>query len=359
MAPAHGSKKGIRPATARRNKSQHLPGRIHDWRPPIEEVHKNSLLLVVGSVAYDSVKTPAGSRERSLGGSAMYFSIASSYLAAVSLVGVVGDDFLPQHISLLETHGVDVTGLAQVPGETFHWSGVYGTEEIDERETLDTRLNVFAEFRPELDEKQRGAEYLFLANIDPSLQLEVLGQMKERPSLVGLDSMNFWIDGKRPELDQIIKAVDVVFMDEGEVRSYADEHNLIRAARHIHDAGPEIVVIKRGEHGVFVSNGTHLFSTPAFALEKVVDPTGAGDAFAGGFMGLLAATRDLSERGIRRAAVLGTIMGSFTVEDFSANRLASLTREDITKRLETFVKLTQVEPFQNYESLPWRELDIL
>ncbi len=313
------------------------------------------MLLVVGSVAYDSVETPAGSRERSLGGSATYFSIASSYLAPVSLIGIVGDDFLPQHVALLKTHGVDVTGLEQVPGETFHWSGVYGTEEATQRETLDTRLNVFAEFRPELDERHRGAGFLFLANIDPELQLEVLDQMNERPRLVGLDSMNFWIDGKRHELDRIVKAVDVVFMDEGEARSYADEKNLLRAARRIHDAGPRTVVIKRGEHGVLVSNDGNLFSTPAFAVDNVVDPTGAGDAFAGGFMGLLAATRDLSEQGLRRAAALGSVMGSFTVEDFSADRLASLTREDISERFEAFVRLTQFETFQNGESLPWRE----
>ena len=313
------------------------------------------MLLVVGSVAYDSVKTPSGSRECSLGGSAMYFSIASSYFAPVSLVAVVGDDFLPQHVALLKAHGVDVTGLERRAGETFRWSGVYTAEDANQRETLDTRPNVSADSSPELDETQRGAGYLFLANIDPELQLEVLDQMKTRPRLVGLDSMNFWIEGKRPQLDRIVKAVDVLFMDEGEARSYADEPNLLRAARRIHDAGPRTVVIKRGDHGVLVSNEGSLFSTPAFSLDRVVDPTGAGDAFAGGFMGMLAATQDLSDRGIRRAAVLGSVMGSFTVEDFSADRLASLTRADLDQRFEAFVRLTQFETLEKGKSLPWRE----
>ena len=284
----------------------------------------------------------------------MYFSISSSYFAPVSLVAVVGNDFLPQHVALLKAHAIDLTGLERRPGETFRWAGVYSPEDANERETLDTRLNVFAEFTPDLNERHRGAGYLFLANIDPELQLEVLEQMKARPRLVGLDSMNFWIDGKRAELDRIVKAVDVFFMDEGEARSYADEPNLLRAARRIHEAGPRIVVIKRGEHGVLVSHEGSPFSTPAFSLDRVVDPTGAGDAFAGGFMGMLAATRDLSDRGIRRATALGSVMGSFTVEDFSADRLASLTREDVDQRFEAFVRLTQIDSFQECESLPWR-----
>jgi sugar/nucleoside kinase (ribokinase family) len=312
------------------------------------------MLLVVGSVAYDSVKTPAGTRERSLGGSATYFSIASSYFAPVSLLAVVGDDFLPRHVALLKAHAIDVTGLNRQPGETFHWSGAYSDEDANQRETLDTRLNVFADFRPDLAESHRGAGYLFLANIDPELQLEVLEQMKARPRLVGLDSMNFWIEGKRPHLDRIVEAVDVLFMDEGEVRSYSGEPNLLRAARRIHDAGPRTVVIKRGDHGVLVSNEGALFSAPAFTLDRIVDPTGAGDAFAGGFMGLLAATGDLSDRGVRRAAALGSVMGSFTVEDFSADRLASLTRADVVQRFEAFVRMTQLEAFQEGESIPWR-----
>ena len=311
-------------------------------------------LLVVGSVAYDSVKTPLGAREDALGGSAMYFSIASSYFTSVSLVAVVGEDFRPEHIDLLKEHNVDVSGLERVDGDTFRWSGVYSTEDVNERETLDTQLNVFADFKPNLAEQHRNADFLFLANIDPELQLEVLGQMNQRPKLVALDSMNFWIDGKKNELDRIVEAVDMIFMDEGEARSYANETNLRRAAVRIHDAGPRIVVIKRGEHGVLVSNEGNLFSAPAFPLDRVVDPTGAGDTFAGGFVGLISATGDLSEEGIRRAAVLGSVIGSFTVEDFSADRLATLTQEEVVRRFRAFERLTQFTGLNNSNSLPWR-----
>lgn len=311
-------------------------------------------LLVVGSVAYDSVQTPQGAREDSLGGSATYFSIASSYFSPVSLVAIVGEDFKPEHIALLEKHDVDVSGLERVGGDTFRWSGVYSTEDVNQRETLDTQLNVFADFKPNLSEQHRNADFLFLANIDPELQLEVLGQMNQRPKLVALDSMNFWIDGKKNELDKIVEAVDMVFMDEGEVRTYANEPNLRRAAARIHEVGPTTVVIKRGEHGVLISNEGNLFSAPAFPLDRVVDPTGAGDTFAGGFVGLISATGDLSESGIRRAAVLGSVMGSFTVEDFSANRLAALTQEQVVERFSEFEQLTQFTGFDKSNSLLWR-----
>ncbi|MAX20288.1 MAG: sugar kinase [Chloroflexi bacterium] len=311
-------------------------------------------LLVVGSVAYDSVQTPQGAREDSLGGSATYFSIASSYFSPVSLVAIVGEDFKPEHIALLEKHDVDVSGLERVGGDTFRWSGVYSTEDVNQRETLDTQLNVFADFKPNLSEQHRNADFLFLANIDPELQLEVLGQMNQRPKLVALDSMNFWIDGKKNELDKIVEAVDMVFMDEGEVRTYANEPNLRRAAARIHEVGPTTVVIKRGEHGVLISNEGNLFSAPAFPLDRVVDPTGAGDTFAGGFVGLISATGDLSESGIRRAAVLGSVMGSFTVEDFSANRLAALTHEQVVERFSEFERLTQFTGFDKSNSLLWR-----
>ncbi len=311
-------------------------------------------LLVVGSVAYDSVQTPQGAREDSLGGSATYFSIASSYFSPVSLVAIVGEDFKPEHIALLEKHDVDVSGLERVGGDTFRWSGVYSTEDVNQRETLDTQLNVFADFKPNLSEQHRNADFLFLANIDPELQLEVLGQMNQRPKLVALDSMNFWIDRKKNELDKIVEAVDMVFMDEGEVRTYANEPNLRRAAARIHEVGPTTVVIKRGEHGVLISNEGNLFSAPAFPLDRVVDPTGAGDTFAGGFVGLISATGDLSESGIRRAAVLGSVMGSFTVEDFSANRLAALTHEQVVERFSEFERLTQFTGFDKSNSLLWR-----
>ena len=259
-------------------------------------------LLVVGSVAYDSVRTPAGSRERALGGSAVYFSIAASRFADVSLVGIVGEDFERAHIETLKSRGVDVSGLERAQGKTFHWAGVYSTEDVNQRETLDTQLNVFEEFNPTLSPEQRESDFVFLANIDPALQLSVLEQMERRPKLVALDSMNFWIDGRREDLDRIVREVDLFFLDEGEARSYAREANIVRAAKRIQGMGPRAVVVKRGEHGVLVFDGDDMFSAPAFPLDSVVDPTGAGDSFAGGFMGLLAATGDTSHSGIRRAA---------------------------------------------------------
>ena len=300
-------------------------------------------LLVVGSVAYDSVRTPAGSRERALGGSAVYFSIAASCLTDVSLVGIVGGDFERAHVETLKSRGVDVSGLERAEGKTFHWSGVYSSEDVNQRETLDTQLNVFEEFDPTLNREQRESDFVFLANIDPALQLSVLEQMERRPKLVALDSMNFWIDGRRDDLDKIVREVDLFFLDEGEARSYAGEANIVRAARRIQGMGPRAVVVKRGEHGVLVFDGDDMFSAPAFPLDSVVDPTGAGDSFAGGFMGLLAATGDTSHAGIRRAAIVGSVMGSFAVQDFSADRLTSLTTEDIQDRFDRFVRLTQFD----------------
>ena len=311
-------------------------------------------VLVVGSVAYDSVKTAAGHRHDALGGSATYFSIACSYFTSVNVVAVVGDDFKPEHIDLLKSHSVDTSGLECQPGKTFRWSGVYDAEEVNNRETLDTQLNVFADFSPRLSSQQRRLPYLFLANIDPQLQLDVLNQMEERPKLVALDTMNFWIEGPAEALTRVVQSVDVVFMDEGEARAFAGEVNLTKAARRIHSLGPKTVIIKRGEHGVMLLNQGSVFVAPAFPLEEVVDPTGAGDSFAGGFMGYLSATGDLSNEGFRRAAVLGSVMGSFAVESFSADRLSSLTREDINTRFGDFWGLSHFVPMKDGESLPWR-----
>ena len=207
-------------------------------------------VLVVGSVAYDSVQTPNGSRTDALGGSATYFSISSSYFTQVSVVAVIGEDFLPEHVDFLNSHGVDTSGLERREGKTFRWAGIYSTEDVNTRETLDTQLNVFADFSPELTASQRKNDYLFLANIDPKLQSSVLDQMDSRPKLVALDTMNFWIEGKTDDLREAVSSVDVLFMDEGEARQFAEEANLVKAARHIHELGPHTVVIKRGEHGV-------------------------------------------------------------------------------------------------------------
>ena len=308
-------------------------------------------LLVVGSVAYDSVTTPSGARQMALGGSAVYFSVAASYLSPVSLVGVVGRDFQDSHVDLLRSLGVDVSGLDRASGKTFHWTGVYSTEDVNQRETLDTELNVFADFRPELHREHRSREYVFLANIDPELQLYVLRQMEARPAVVALDSMNFWIEGKRKELDRIVREVDIVFVDEGEARSLSGEFNIVRAARRIQSLGPGVVVIKRGEHGVSVFDRMGAFTAPAYPLENVVDPTGAGDSFAGGFMSALAATGDISNAGLRRAAIVGSVMGSFAVEDFSTDRLATLTSEAIDRRFRQFTELTRFEPLPQLSAL--------
>ena len=313
------------------------------------------LLLVVGSVAYDSVRTPVGSRDDALGGSATYFSIASGYFAPVSVIAVVGDDFKSGDVKLLESHRVDTSGLKRGSGKTFRWAGVYGAEDVNTRETLDTQLNVFADFSPKLSSKHSKQPYLFLANIDPELQMNVLGQMESRPKLVALDTMNFWIEGKNQKLKEVVKTVDVLFIDEGEARSFAGEVNLVRAARCILSLGPTTVVIKRGEHGVLLFSEDQTFAAPAFPLEKVVDPTGAGDSFAGGFMGYLAATGDLSHDGFRRATVLGSVMGSFTVESFSIDRLSALTRSDVEGRFRVFKQLSQFTPLCDGESLPWRD----
>ena len=311
-------------------------------------------VLVVGSVAYDSVSTSAGSRGDALGGSAMYFSISSSYFTPVSLVAVVGDDFRDEHIDLLKSHDVDVSGLERRHGKTFRWSGVYGTEDLNTRETLDTQLNVFADFSPKLEAKHRESPYLFLANIEPSLQLDVLNQMKSRPKVVALDTMNFWIDGNQESLRKIVERVDVVFMDEGEARTFGGEVNVVKAAKRISAMGPSTVVVKRGEHGVLVFSGGSIFAAPAFPLEAVVDPTGAGDCFAGGFMGYLASTGDTGPEGMRRAAVLGSVMGSFAVESFSADRIGSLSHEEIEERFGAFADLSRFEALKDGESLAWR-----
>lgn len=311
-------------------------------------------ILVVGSVAYDTVKTPAGTREDALGGSATFFSVSGSYFAPVSVVAVVGEDFKDGDVELLKDHGVDVSGLDRRPGKTFRWSGVYGAEDVNTRDTLDTQLNVFADFAPELSPEQRKSPYLFLANIAPELQMSVLEQMDERPKLVALDSMALWIDISHEALERIVRKVDVLFLDETEVRTFTKRSNLVEAARAIMAMGPSTVVAKRGDHGVLLFHGDSIFSAPAFPLDRVIDPTGAGDSFAGGFMGYLAATGDLSAEGFKLAAMTGSVMGSFQVESFSLERTASLTNDEIEARFRALSDLTKFTPLEDNESLPFR-----
>ena len=310
-------------------------------------------LVVVGSVAYDTVSTPFGRRESALGGSATYFSIAASYFTPVSVVAVVGEDFARGDVDLLEARGVDTSGLERAPGSTFRWAGEY-SEDLNSRVTLDTQLNVFANFSPTLASGHRSAPYLFLANIHPALQLDVLRQMEPRPRFTALDTMDFWIDGSRADLSRIVSEVDVLFMDFGEIRSFARESNVLLAARRIQSMGPRAVAAKRGEHGALLFDGSSAFAAPAFPLESPVDPTGAGDSFAGGFMGCLAASGDTGPDALKRAAMVGAVMGSFAVESFSADRLSALTRDDIANRFRQLAEITRFHDSAG-DDLPWRK----
>lgn len=296
-------------------------------------------ILVVGSVAYDSVWTPYGSREETLGGAATYFSIAASYFAPVSLVAAVGEDFRPTDQAMLAAHHIDTQGLITMHGNTFRWVAEYG-EGLDEAHTLDTQLNVFADFNPQLSPLNSKPAFLFLANIDPDLQYQVLQQMVERPKLVAGDTMNFWIQGKADSLARVVRDVDILLVNEGEARQIARESNLVKAARHLLSQGPHMVVIKRGEYGAIGFTQGAIFATPAYPLEKVVDPTGAGDTFAGGFMGYLAASNNLTLDGFRRAMVVGSVMASFAIESFGPDRLNSLTIDSIRERYNEFWQLT-------------------
>jgi len=298
-------------------------------------------ILVIGSVAFDSIETPFGRGDDVLGGSATYFSTSASFFTGVQLVAVVGEDFPEEHRQFLTSRGVDLTGLQTCPGQTFRWKGRYGYD-LNEAHTLETHLNVFETFHPQLPESYRQAKYVFLANIDPELQLEVLQQV-ERPQLIACDTMNFWIDGKRDALIRTLGHVDILVINEAEVRQLADEPNLVKASRAVLSMGPKTLVVKRGEYGVLVFTEHSIFSAPAYPLEEVFDPTGAGDTFAGGFMGYLAATNNLSDETIRKATVFGSVMASFTVEDFSLDRLRKLSWEDVEERFRRFQALTAFE----------------
>jgi sugar/nucleoside kinase (ribokinase family) len=295
-------------------------------------------IVVVGTVAFDTVETPFGRGENILGGSATYFSTSASFFTDVSLVAVVGEDFPEEHVQFLRSRDIDLEGLARIPGKTFHWTGRYGFD-LNEAQTLDTQLNVLTEFRPDLPAPYREADYLFLANIDPDLQMEVLRQVK-RPKLVACDTMNFWISSKPEQLKRVIREVDIFVINEGEARQLSGEANLVKAARKILDLGVKTLIVKRGEYGVLMFAGTSVFAAPAYPLEEVFDPTGAGDTFAGGFMGYLANCGDDSEEGVRQAIVFGSVMASFNVEDFSLNRLKSLDYREIEERYRCFKAMT-------------------
>ena len=298
-------------------------------------------ILVVGSVALDGVETPFGKVDEEVGGSAVHFAAAASLLAPVLVVGVVGDDYPMEHLGFLEERGADLSGIETAEGPSFRWKGRYNYD-LSARDTLDTQLGVFADFHPRIPEAFRSPDILFLGNIHPELQLEVLSSV-ERPRLVACDTMNFWIEGSRDALLEVLKQVDVLVVNDGEVRQLADHHNIFQAARWVQEHGPERVVVKKGEHGAVLFDGDALFFVPAYPLEEIFDPTGAGDAFAGGFLGSLARTGDIDAGALRRAAVVGSATGSFAVEDFGVKRLSGTSREDVADRVREFRRMTHFE----------------
>lgn len=301
-------------------------------------------LLVVGSVALDSLETPFGRREDVLGGSASYFSTCASFFGPTRMVAVVGDDFPEEHVRFFDSRGIDLAGLVRRPGRTFRWKGRYEFD-LNTARTLDTQLNVFAEFRPELPPHYRDAEYVFLGNIDPDLQQAVLEQVRA-PRFVACDTMNFWIESKRASLLRTLGKVDMLFVNDAEARQLAGEHNVVKAGRAILSLGPRAVVVKRGEHGALFFSGEELFAASAYPLAAVFDPTGAGDSFAGGFMGYLARCRREDGGTLRRAIVLGSVLASFAVEQFSLERLRTLTPEEIRTR---FAEVRQLAHFDDLE----------
>ena len=295
-------------------------------------------ILVVGSVALDSVETPFGKRKEILGGSATFFSLAASFFSKVDIVAVVGEDFPKRYVKLLEDNGVGTSGLSVNKGKTFRWKGRYDYD-LNTAHTISTHLNVFKDFDPRVPKDLSRPEFLFLANIDPDLQYRVLRQVK-RPKLVACDSMNYWIETKRKSLEKLLGSIDILLLNDAEARQLSGESNLIKAASAVISFGPKAVVIKRGEHGVlYFSKNTH-FVAPAYLLETIYDPTGAGDTFAGGMIGYLSRAGSLSEAAIRKSIIYGSIMASFTVEDFSVNRLLKISGKDIKDRFDHYRKIT-------------------
>ena len=296
-------------------------------------------LLVVGSIALDSVRTPFGQTADALGGSAVFFSVAGAILHRVQVVGVIGTDFPKADLERLAKMGcgIDLAGVSQAPGESFRWKGKYSYD-LQNRETLDTRLGVFADFHPTIPEAFRAARYVFLGNIDPELQLDVLDQVRE-PKLVACDTMNYWIHSKRDVLLELLRHIDILMVNDSEARELSGDWNIYRAARWVLAHGPRKVVIKQGEHGALLAENGLVFKVPGYPLEEVYDPTGAGDAFAGGFLAHLARSDDVSEANLKRAMVYGAVMGSFAVEAFGVQRFERVTVQDVEARVRAFHSL--------------------
>lgn len=298
-------------------------------------------LLVVGSVALDSVETPFGRADEVLGGSATFFSASASSLTPVQLVGVVGSDYPVEKLTVLAERGVDLAGLERADGTSFRWRGRY-RHDLNTAETLETHLGVFSNFRPKIPAQFRKAPFVFLGNIDPRLQLDVLSQV-EKPQLVACDTMNFWIESRRPDLVKLLGHVDAITLNDGEARQLTDCYNLVKAAKWIMAKGPSLVIIKKGEHGAFMFTKDTVFFAPAFPLEEVFDPTGAGDSFAGGFMGYLARCGGITDQNLRRAVIYGSAMGSFAVEKFSIQRLLEVDAKQLARRVAEFRQLVAFE----------------
>ncbi|MFH0739350.1 MAG: PfkB family carbohydrate kinase [Candidatus Omnitrophota bacterium] len=293
-------------------------------------------IVVLGTVALDTVKTPFGKRKNILGGSAAHFAMSARLFTQVHLVAVIGKDFPVRHVDFLRRKGLDLASLAKEKGESFRWDGEYQGD-LNCAITNDTKLGVLSDFKPRLSKEQRKIKNIFLANIDPEVQSYFLGRMQS-PRLVGLDSMNFWIKHKRKSLLRLLKKVNIYVANDQEARDLSGENNLVRAASFLHKLGPQIVLIKKGEHGVLLYSGKFIFALPAYPMSRVVDPTGAGDTFAGGFMGYLAKTKKINEASIKKAISYGTIAASFNIEDFGLKKTSRLTLEDLERRLVIFKK---------------------
>jgi sugar/nucleoside kinase (ribokinase family) len=289
-------------------------------------------VLIVGTIALDSIKTPFGEKNEILGGSAVYAAVAASFFAQVHLSGPVGADFPAEHVRFLESRGIDLTALQHLPGPTFRWGGYYEFD-MNQAHTTETRLNVLSQFSPVIPEHLKKTPYVFLANLDPELQLKVIGQM-ERPQLLVADTMNFWIESKRDALHEVIRQVDFMVLNEGEIRQFMETPNIPLAARRLIKLGCKGVIVKKGEHGALLFTESDHFSAPSYPQELLRDPTGAGDSFGGAFIGYLAKTGDLSEKNIRQAVVIGSVLASFNIEDFSLERLKRLKTKEIVARFD-------------------------
>lgn len=305
-------------------------------------------LLIVGTVAFDELITPFGESGKILGGSATYASLAASnFSGAIDICSIIGEDFPKEHIDMFHNKGISTVGIETVQGgKTFFWKGKYHND-MNTRDTLDTQLNVLADFSPQIPQEHRNSEFLMLGNLTPSVQMQVLDQMEQRPKLVAMDTMNFWMDIAMDELKEVLKRVDLLTINDEEARQLSGEYSLVKAAEKIQAMGPKYLIIKKGEHGALLFNNREIFFAPALPLEEVFDPTGAGDTFAGGFMGYLAETGDISFANMKRAVIYGSALASFCVEKFGVERVSNISRNDLYDRVSQFVELVQFEIVKN------------